>query len=424
MQTASLAEVHRSPNVADSALIPGAGQSSNMSGTFGQDVLRLTGFTEEDFERMALLSKITGPSEKPLTTESLDLLEKSLAGRLAALRRVKAECGSRLPEYLAMASSQQQAARPFLQFRTTLQQLKAHVCAVLKTNREAVSKFFNEGAELRDRFNLAALNETIAKWKKGSSELSEDEHRQLIDFVLWPANGNVGFEFEHVRKGIENAKREAHYIPALPVPGAEHREEQKLVRWLIGDVFDGMGDIPLQFFLHLSGVGFAQQCAAPCSALATLQAADQVKQQLQILHTKLGLATAFRQSPENDPWQSTIDDLKERVEACAVLAEAIGMEHSLDVQSIVGNFNLNSMKIGPYNVVQSVFPSESPEHWWPMAWLGFDNDEAVMAREAELREFCKGIPATEVQFRVSTLLERQASKAKIAVQWMDIVNWQ
>lgn len=411
----SLATVHKAPNISELSLIPGASNGNNMTTTFGPEILRLSTYTEQEFETIGLLSKLMGPTERELTLEKLDMLEKSLQGRLAKLREIRKEHGDQLEDYLTIAAVQQQAAVPFRSFKTQLIALRAHVVEALAMNQTAVQQFFAEFAETSNA-DIAPLLE------KSRETLTDEECDKLVDFVLAPAHRHMEFVREDALRGIRGAAEQNYYaIPKLPTLGAEHSEEMRLLRWLIGDPSIDH-DVLLQFFLQLNGETFRERSSAPTFAIGQLQIGEKAKQLVSLYHVKLGLARAFSTKVDDENWRVTIENLTERFEAVCFFAEAVGLPYSAEYDAFVQNFGVHSVKQKLHGALGTVYGHRNSEHWWPLAWLGIENREALQQRKREVQELLVEMPAQEIKRRLETLLQREEQTAD-PDGWESVTMW-
>jgi len=413
----SLSTVHKEPHISELSLIPGAGGSTNISSTFGREALRLTGFTEAEFELVGLLGKLIGTAEPTLA--NLQIVERGLQGRLAKLAEIREQCGDLLEDYLAAASLQQRAAQPFQHFKAALQPLRAHVVQALGLNQSAVSQFFEEFASLPDTKDIA---ESLAKWKESSTRplLSDSECDALIDFVLQPGNRHMEFSRERALQGVRAALPNYYAIPNLPTFAPENREEMKLLQWLAGSE----ADVLLQFFLHLNGESFRVHSSVSTPALAHLLIGEKVRQQVQLHHIKLGLARAFCTSVDDENWRVTIDNLTEKFEAVCIFAEAIGLEHSPEITAFVENFGVTSVTRGLHGGISTSYRHENSEHWWPASWLCIGDADELRRRATDLREVAETMPALEIKSRIEELLKLHTSEAKNKDPgWQEVENW-
>lgn len=420
-EKAGVCSIHREPYVSSVGLVPGAGVTNNMSSTFGKDVLRQLGFTEKEFETISILSKLVGPLASGQTMD-LDVAQKGLEGRLMKLKQLK-EAG--VGKYTDAVVAYQKASQPFLQFKTGLVQLRAHVLNSLGMYIETIRKLITEFEKDAEKHDPVTTNALVARWK-GSASVSELEATLLINFVYFPLERNPLFSRERAIEGITKGKRDIYFLPTLTPASPTFKEELKLVHWIVGgDVGATDNEILVQFFLYVNRESAEASSKATTFALAVRRVGRHLAEYIKVLHLKLALAKAFQLTPEDENWTPVIDELLEKFDAIAFLAEALGLEYSFEHDSFVRNFDVLSVKAGLHSSVSTIYSSlESMEHWWPLHWLGVKDGEDLKAKNTLVREMIMTMPAKEIRYRLELLLRRQSERRALSDtvtnEWMEM----
>jgi hypothetical protein len=424
-EKAGVCSIHREPHLSGVSLIPGAGASNNMSSTFGKDVLRQLGFTEKEFETISILSKLIGPVASGQVID-LDVIQKGLEGRLMKLKQLRAEGKTHL--YMDAIASHQKASQPFLYFKNSMIQLRAHVLSSAGIYLQDIRKLLVEFEKESDKSDPHAINALVNRWKDSQS-MSDLETTSLINFVYSPLERNPLFSKEKAIEGIAKSKRDVYFLPTLTGLSPTFHEELKLAHWIVGaesSILDS--EIMVQFFLYINRES-AEECSKSTTfALAVRQVGRYLRDYIKVLHLKLALAKAFQLNPEDDNWTPAIDQLLEKFDAIAILAEALGLEYSLEYESFVGNFDVLSVKPGLYSTVNTIYSStENLEHWWPLHWLGVKDGEDLKAKSKMVRETIMTMPAREIRYRLEKLLKRQSERMALDTaltdEWIDVDNW-
>lgn len=420
-EKAGVCSIHREPFVSQLSAVPGSGVSNNMTSTFGKDVLRQLGFSEKEFEMISMLSKLVGPvsAGQPL---DLDAIQKGLEGRLMKLKQIRAE--GKTANYLEAIAEHQRASQPFLNFKGAITQLRTHVQdsagAHLETIRELLVEFERESKKRDTR----AINTLVKKWKD-AGPLTDEDTAELINFVYSPLERTQFFSKERAVEGITKARREGCYLPVLSPHSVTFGEELKLAHWIVGTENP---EVIVQFFLYINRASAEESSKATTFALAVRQIGQALRDYVQLLHVKLALAKAFQLNPEDENWTPVMDQLLEKFDAIAILAEALGLEYSIEYESFVGYFDVVSVRRGLYSSVNTIFSShDCIEHWWPLHWLGVKNAEELKTKNSLVRETVMLMPAKEIKYRLEMLLAKQTARANLDStlenEWIAVDTW-
>jgi hypothetical protein len=391
-----------------------------MSSTFGQDVLRQLGFTEKEFETIAILSKLVNPGH----VLDLDTVQRGLEGRLMKLKQIRAEGKTEL--YTEAIVSYQKASQPFLHFKAALTQMRAHVLNAAGSHLQPIRDLLTEFEHESMKPELSMINVLVQNWKD-TPETGETACLLLINFVYSPLERNQLFSRESAIEGIRKAKRDVYFLPTLAAVPETFAEELKLAHWIVGrESTQSDTEILLQFFLHLNRESAEESSKATTYALAIRKIGHQLRDYVKLLHLKLALAKAFQLTPEDENWTPAIDVLLEKFDAIAILAETLGLEYGREYESFVGNFDVIGVKQGLYSTVDTIYSSsECTEHWWPMHWLGVKDAADLKTKNIMVRETMQLMPAREIFDRLEMILKREGEKnalnSTLENGWMDWV---